>query len=562
MCAIMPSAAAFDAMEFVEFIKTPKLDGVKLHQPFHPPVEGTLCVTGHHVILSSRKANTEELWLLHMMVDYLEKKFIGSTGQLTLYCKNFMVIQLDIPSMEECLNVASSIENLSSLQSVKMTYPFFYRSTFEKLEDGWLAFQPESELTRIKSDNWRLSYVNEDFEVSPTYPRAIVVPKTVDDEILKKAAAFRSGGRFPILSYLHKKHDTVIMRSSQPLTGGNSKRCREDEKLLNAALGIGRRGYIIDTRSYSSAVAAKSKGGGFEIESHYPQWRRVHKPLEKHSTLQESLTKLLEACKDSNRTTDKWLSRLSSCGWLGHVKELLNVACLVAQCIDRENFSVLVHGTDGFDVTPQVTSLAQVILDPDCRTIRGFEALVEREWLQGGHPFASRCSQSVFYSGKTKHVGPVFLLFLDCVWQIHQQFSCSFEFNEDFLHMIFENAYASQFGTFLCNNEAERERLELAEKTTSLWTFVNRPDILQKYLNPLFKSNQNVIWPAVAPQSLCLWESTYLRWDIEPAPRAAVWGAILDIMQDDKESRLKVYALRRELADLQKEALEKGLIGE
>lgn len=24
-------------------------------------------------------------------------------------------------------------------------------------------------------------------------------------------------------------------------------------------------------------------------------------------------------------------------------------------------------------------------------------------------------------------------------------------------------------GTFLCNNEAERERLELAEKTTSLW---------------------------------------------------------------------------------------------
>lgn len=35
-------------------------------------------------------------------------------------------------------------------------------------------------------------------------------------------------------------------------------------------------------------------GGGFEIESHYPQWRRVHKPLEKYSTLQESLSKLLE----------------------------------------------------------------------------------------------------------------------------------------------------------------------------------------------------------------------------------------------------------------------------
>lgn len=549
-------------MEFVEYIKTPKLDGVTLYQPFCPPVEGTLCITGHHLILSSRKTNTEELWLLHSLVDSLEKKFVGSIGHLTLFCKNFKIIQLDIPSMEECLNIASSIEQLSSLQSLKMTYPFFYRSTFEKLEDGWLAFQPESELTRLKSDNWRLSYVNENYEVCPTYPRAVVAPKIVDDDVLRKAAAFRSGGRFPILSYLHKRHETVILRSSQPMTGGNSKRCKEDEKLLNAALAVGRRGYIIDTRSYSTAMAAKSKGGGFEIESHYPQWRRVHKPLEKYNTLQESLTKLIEACKDSNRSTDKWLSRLSSCGWLGHVKEVLNVACLVAQCVDREKSSVLVHGTDGFDVTPQITSLAQVILDPDCRTIRGFEALIEREWIQGGHPFASRCAQSVFYNGKTKYVGPVFLLFLDCVWQIHQQFSCSFEFNEDFLYMIFENTYASQFGTFLCNNEAEREKLQLSQRTVSLWTYINRPNVLQKYFNPLFKANQDVIWPAVAPQSLTLWENTYLRWDIDPAPRSAVWGAIVDIMREDKDCRLKVNDLRKELADLQKEALEKGLIGE
>lgn len=48
----------------------------------------------------------------------------------------------------------------------------------------------------------------------------------------------------------------------------------------------------------------------------------------------------------------------------------------------REGASVLVHGTEGTDSTLQVTSLAQIILDPACRTIRGFEALIEREWLQ------------------------------------------------------------------------------------------------------------------------------------------------------------------------------------
>ena len=52
----------------------------------------------------------------------------------------------------------------------------------------------------------------------------------------------------------------VILRSSQPLTGTNGKRCKEDEKLVNAVLGIGRRGYILDTRSQSLAKAMQQKG--------------------------------------------------------------------------------------------------------------------------------------------------------------------------------------------------------------------------------------------------------------------------------------------------------------
>ena len=53
----------FHPMEFVEFIRTPKVDGVTLQLPHTGAVEGTLCVTGHHLILSSRKDSTEELWV-------------------------------------------------------------------------------------------------------------------------------------------------------------------------------------------------------------------------------------------------------------------------------------------------------------------------------------------------------------------------------------------------------------------------------------------------------------------------------------------------------------------
>lgn len=47
------------------------------------------------------------------------------------------------------------------------------------------------------------------------------------------------------------------MRSSQPLTGPNSKRCKEDERLINSVLGHNKKGYVIDTRTATLAQAAK-----------------------------------------------------------------------------------------------------------------------------------------------------------------------------------------------------------------------------------------------------------------------------------------------------------------
>ncbi len=69
---------------------------------------------------------------------------------------------------------------------------------------------------------------------------------------------------------------------------------------------------------------------------------------------------------------DKWLSRLESSQWLSYVKETLNCACLVSQCIDQETAAVLLHGGEGLDSTLAVSALAQVILSPDSRTVHGY----------------------------------------------------------------------------------------------------------------------------------------------------------------------------------------------
>lgn len=221
---------------------------------------------------------------------------------------------------------------------------------------------------------------------------------------------------------------------------------------------------------------------------------------------------------------------------------------------------MLVHGADGYDSTLQITSLVQVILDHDCRTFTGFEALVEREWLQAGHPFGDRCAKSAHAITKNRQESPVFLLFLDCVWQIWQQFPCSFEFSEDFLIVLFEHAYSSQYGTFLCNNEMERKVHKLETRTVSIWSYLNRPEVMSQYLNPMYDPNPAVIWPSVAPQSLELWSGLYQRSQISREKQKEAWTEVSKIREYDKELRSKVSKLRRQLAGLEREAVSAGVI--
>lgn len=550
-------------MEFAELIKTPKLDGVILHGSFSEPVNVTLCVTGHHLILSSRKEDLNELWLLHQSIDYVERKPNGqgsnytSGGFITLKCKDLRILQLEISTTEEFLNVYASIERLSNLDDARLLYPFFYRPMYTILEDGHTLFKPEVEFAKlIASEEWRISNVNKNYEICPTYSSSIVVPRTIEDDVLIASAGFREGGRFPVLSYRHE-NGAILLRSGQPLVTNNNKRCRLDEKLLNSILGPNKKGYIVDTRSANCTNHCKSKGGGTEPDGHYTQWRRIHKSLDKiancNGALLDSFSKLVDACNDLNCSSDKWLSRLESSNWLSYVQNSLNTACLIAQCLDQEGTPVLVHGTNGMDSTLLVTSLVQVILNPDCRTVRGMQALIEREWIQAGHPFHTRHYKFCYSNSRNKSQQPTFLLFLDCVYQLHYQFPCSFEFTTQMLTLLFEHSYYSQFGTFLGNCEADRVKLDVATKSTSLWSYLNRPDVITSLLNPMYEPNKQAIWPSVAPVSLVLWRELYLRWVIDQTANKKAMMKIHSLIEGDKNLRSKVVKLRKQLVDLQRE---------
>lgn len=52
-------------------------------------------------------------------------RFVGSLGSIIVKCKDLRIIQLDVPGMEECLNVASSIEvGLTVYSDFHLTFLF------------------------------------------------------------------------------------------------------------------------------------------------------------------------------------------------------------------------------------------------------------------------------------------------------------------------------------------------------------------------------------------------------------------------------------------------------
>lgn len=65
----------------------------------------------------------------------------------------------------------------------------------EGLLNGWLVCVF---LKGIPNESWRITKVNDHYEVCDTYPSTLAVPVNIPDEELKRVAAFRAKGRIPV----------------------------------------------------------------------------------------------------------------------------------------------------------------------------------------------------------------------------------------------------------------------------------------------------------------------------------------------------------------------------
>uniref|UniRef100_A0A8C7KFL3 Myotubularin related protein 6 n=1 Tax=Oncorhynchus kisutch TaxID=8019 RepID=A0A8C7KFL3_ONCKI len=453
----------------MEHIRTPKVEQVRLLERFsNKSTSGTLHLTATHLIFveSNNAATTaaQEIWILHHHIASVEKLSLTTSGcPLVIQCRNFRVVHFVVQRERDCHDIYSSLLRLLRPVSYDELYAFSYnpKQNEQQREEGWQLIDLGAEFERmgVPCDRWQLTDVNRDYKICETYPRDLYVPITASKPIIVGSSKFRSKGRFPVLTYFYQEKKAAVCRCSQPLSGF-SARCLEDESMLQAiskANHNSRFVYVMDTRPKLNAMANRAAGKGYENEDNYSNIRFQFVGIENIHVMRTSLQKLLEVVGSRFLSVNDYLLGLESCGWLRHVKAVVDAAIFLTKAVTVEGASVLVHCSDGWDRTAQVCSLGALLMDPYYRTIKGFMVLIEKDWISFGHKFADRCDQ---LDGDPKEVSPVFTQFLECVWQLTEQFPQAFEFSEWLLLQIHEHVHSCQYGNFLANNQRLREELQ------------------------------------------------------------------------------------------------------
>ncbi|KAK5654102.1 hypothetical protein OQA88_7533 [Cercophora sp. LCS_1] len=477
------------------------------------------------------------------------------------------------------------------------------------LYDARAEFRRQGISEKAADRGWRITNINTDYEFSPTYPSVLAVPSKVSDSTLKYGAAFRTRARIPTLTYLHPVNNCTITRSSQPFVGITLKRSIQDERLVGACFsastgslndatstgtsespessqvdlsaegpsdpslsetermegeasggnafydektgkrliyGAQQHNLIVDARPMINSMAMQAIGMGSENMEHYKFAKKIFLNIDNIHVMRDSLRAVINAIKDADISPlPPNRELLAKSKWLGHIAGILSGSAIIAKQVGIQHSNVLIHCSDGWDRTSQLSALSQLMLDPYYRTMDGFIVLVEKDWLSFGHMFQMRsgplgheswftvdsdalagttvrpgesdgrsdaienalASARRFFGGKSsdkdvssdadehstadevkqvstptavateeqntkpKDISPVFHQFLDATYQLLRQHPTRFEFNERFLRRLLYHVYSCQYGTFLCNNERQRKKFQLAERTRSVWAY-------------------------------------------------------------------------------------------
>ncbi|XP_037584541.1 myotubularin-related protein 1 [Cebus imitator] len=580
--------------------------------PFMGAVSGTLTVTDFKLYFKNVERDPHFILDVPLgVISRVEKIGAQSHGDnscgIEIVCKDMRNLRLAYKQEEQ--SKLGIFENLNKhafpLSNGQALFAFSYKEKFSingwKVYDPWILvankkwmwfmlstvskckvmpFPPSSfsnTLQGLPNESWKISKINNNYEFCDTYPAVIVVPTSVKDDDLSKVAAFRAKGRVPVLSWIHPESQATITRCSQPLVGPNDKRCKEDEKYLQTIMDANAQSHkliIFDARQNSVADTNKTKGGGYESESVYPNAELVFLEIHNIHVMRESLRKLKEIVYPSIDEA-RWLSNVDGTHWLEYIRVKrsstlyafqlrLLCACAINTYISKWFFSIankcllavcmsflIKYVTGSYFWSVQAIGLLGICLN--CALNGNTPQVPIRLAMESRRMGSARISLGFgrVGHGNDNHAdadrSPIFLQFIDCVWQMTRQFPSAFEFNELFLITILDHLYSCLFGTFLCNCEQQRFKEDIYTKTVSLWSYINSQ--LDEFSNPFFVNYENhVLYPVASLSHLELWVNYYVRWNPRMRPQMPIHQNLKELLAVRAELQKRVEDLQREVA--------------
>ncbi|KAK8390775.1 hypothetical protein O3P69_010467 [Scylla paramamosain] len=294
------------------------------------------------------------------------------------------------------------------------------------IPDFCRAVDWEHELQRTRCPNWRVSKHNEFFNLCASLPTVLVVPRDLLDAQLEQAAQHFQGTRPPVWCW-GTPAGAALVRMAQISPSIT------DKQQENRMMGLVHRCHpmrlqpkIFDLDQILPSLK--------EIQISYIKLRELHTP--------DDPTQFWEQDRH-------YFSRLESSRWLSHISKCLEVAQNAATAILHQNSSVILQDATGCDLSAVISSLVQLLLDPHMRTIRGFHCLIQKEWVALGHPFTKRLGHT---RNQLEEQSPVWLLFLDCVYQVSLQHHTALEFTSEYLVALWHAAHCSLHSSFMFNS--------------------------------------------------------------------------------------------------------------
>ncbi|XP_029435175.1 myotubularin-related protein 12 isoform X3 [Rhinatrema bivittatum] len=391
---------------------------------------------------------------------YDEKRKCLLTGQvkkypekMVIFCKDFRVFHfcLRYTKEEEVKRIVSGIVHHTQSPILhKRLFLFSYAAAaphymaigtkkqtvmFDTLEDWRL------ELERTKGNiKYKAVSSNESYALSEKLPPYFVVPMSLLEEDISE---FQGKG-IPIWCWSCHNGSALLKMAALPK--------EQDESMLQRHKTFSER--IDKTIHRPPYEVAKTE----ELWSSLPSLQEIQIAYSRFKQLF-----WMENRADFWDSDVKWFSLLENSNWLEIIRQCLKKAIEVTEYLETESTNVVLKEESTWDLCCVISSLVQVMMDPQCRTKLGFQSLIQKEWVMGGHAFLDRCNH---LRQNDKEEAPVFLLFLDCVWQLVQQYPVAFQFTETYLTVLSDSLYIPIFSTFFFNSPCHKDTQHLSGDST------------------------------------------------------------------------------------------------